>query len=333
MAWDLTGLSTFVDECNVPLLRKSIFNDSPVIDQLPNWITGIKTCSTLAMLGVDVTLGDCACGFTDGTQADISKREICVACIQVSGELCDLDLTEYFTGKYIRRTAGEESIEETLYREFLESWLANVRLKTDVLTFKGDTDSLDPNLNKFDGFLKIIENETPAANKYTVDKGNASSALMHLSKKVTRELRARGEVVAFVDPQVQYSLAMAAWSACPCQPGQTYDAYTVLPNGMRLIPAEGLRDTRAVIITPIDNFVIGTDFANDRETFKFWFSDDNQVWRYIIKFYLGVQIAFPEEVIFATLSQDVLDNVSGGTYDVNIISPLGANGAIKTTEQ
>lgn len=332
MAWDLSGLSTFVDECNVPLLRKTVFNESPVIDQLPNWITGIKTCSTLAMLGVDVTLGDCACGFTDGTDADISKREICVACIQISGELCDLDLTEYFTGKYIRRTAGEENIEEKLYREFIEAWLANIRLKTDILTFQGDTDSTDPNLNKFDGFLKIIENETPAANKYAVTTGNASSAMMLLAKRITRDMRARGELVAFVDPQIQYSLAMSAWALCPCQPGQTYESYTVLPNGLRLIPAEGLRDTGAVIITPIQNFVIGTDFANDRETFKFWFSDDNQVWRYIIKFYLGVQIAFPDEVIYATLSQGVLDNVSTGTYDVNILSPLGANGGVLTEQ-
>ncbi|MCD8041517.1 MAG: hypothetical protein LUH10_00480 [Tannerellaceae bacterium] len=323
MAWNLSGLSTFVDEYNVPLLRKTVFNDSPVIDQLPNWVTGIKTCSTLALLGVDVTLGDCACKFSDESDTSIAQREICVACIQISGELCDLDLAEYFTGKYIRRTAGEENIEEELYREFIEAWLANVRLKTDVLTFQGDTDSTNPNLNKFDGFLKIIANETPACNKFAVTTGNASGAMMLLSKKITRDMRARGEVVAFVDPQVQYSLAMSAWAACPCQPGQTYEGYTLLPNGLRLIAAEGLRDTGVAIITPISNFVVGTDFANDRETFKFWFSDDNQVWRYIIKFYLGVQIAFPEEVIFATLSQEVLDNVSSGIYDVNILTKEG----------
>lgn len=338
MGWDLSGLSTFVDECNVPLLRKTVFNESPVIDQLPNWITGIKTCSTLGLLGVDVTLGDCKCGFDDNTNTDIDKREICVACIQISGELCDLDLAEYFTGKYIRRSAGEENIENDLYREFIEAWLANVRLKTDILTFQGDTDSLDPNLNKFDGFLKIIEEQTPAGNKYNVTSGNAQTAMMLLGKKITRNMKARGEVVAFVDPQLQYSLAMSAWASCSCQPGQTYESYLMLPNGLRLIPAEGLRDTGAVIITPIQNFVVGTDFANDRETFKFWFSDDNQVWRYIIKFYLGVQIAFPDEVIYATLSQSVLDSVSSGQYDVNLLNqplivatdPAGANGGLLT---
>lgn len=330
MAWDLSGLTAYVEQCNVPLLRQTVFNESPVIDQLPNWVTGIKTCADIGLLGVDVTLGDCACGFSDGTDADITPRQICVACIQIMGELCDLDLAEYFTGKYIRRTAGEENIEEELYREFIEAWLANIRLKTDILTFQGDTDSSDPNLNKFDGFLKIIEEETPASNKFAVTTGNATTAMMLLAKRITRNMRARGEIVAFVDPQIQYSLAMSAFIACPCQPGQTYESYTTLPNGLRLIPAEGLRDTGAVIITPIQNFIVGTDFANDREKFKFWFSDDDQVWRYIIKFYLGVQIAFPEEVIFAALSQGVLDSLSSGQTDVNIISPLADNGGVLT---
>lgn len=337
MAWDLSGLTPYVEECNVPLIRKTVFNESPILDQLPNWITGIKTCATIGLLGVNVTLDDCACGFNPSDDADIDKREICVACIQIMGEICDLDLTEYFTGKYIRRTAGEENIEEELYREFIEAFLADIRLKTDILVFQGDTTSADKNLNKFDGFLKIIANETPAANKFQITTGNAQTAMMQLAKRITRDMRARGEVVAFVDPQIQYSLAMSAWAACPCQPGQTFESYTTLPNGLRIIPAEGLRDTGDVIITPIQNFVVGTDFANDRETFKFWFSDDNQVWRYIVKFYLGVQIVFPEEVIFANLSAAVLDSVSQGLIDVNVLNPVtvqtdpaGANGGLLT---
>lgn len=337
MAWDLSGLTRFVDECNVPLIRKTVFNESPFIDQLPNWITGIKTCSTIGLLGVDVTLGDCACGFTPADDAEINKREICVACIQIMGEICDLDLTEYFTGKYIRRTAGQENIEDELYREFIEAFLADIRLKTEILVFMGDTDSADQNLKHFDGFLKIIEEDTPAENKFNITTGNAQTALAQLGKRITRDMRARGEVVVIVDPQIQYSLAMSAWAICPCQPGQTYDSYTTLPNGLRIIPVEGLRDTGAIIITPIQNLIVGTDFANDRETFKFWFSDDFQVWRYIVKFYLGVQIAFPEEVIYATLSQAVLDSVSMGQIDVNVLNPVtvetdpaGANGGLLT---
>lgn len=329
MAWDLSGLTPYVEDCNVPLIRKTVFNESPIIDQLPNWMTGIKTCADLGLLSVDVDLGDCACGFTPGGDTTIAPRQICVACIQIMGEICDLDLTEYFTGKYIRRTAGEENIADELYREFIEAFLANVRLKTDILIFQGDTDSADPNLNKFDGILKIIEDDTPAANKFNITTGNPQSAMAILGTKITRDMRARGEVVAMVDPQVQYALAMSAWAMCPCQPGQTYDSYTTLPNGLRIIPAEGLRGTGAIIITPISNIIIGTDFANDREKFKFWFSDDNQVWRYIIKFYLGVQIAFPDEVIYATLAQNVIDSVSGGQIDVNVIGgTVGVNGAV-----
>lgn len=335
MAWDLSGLTPYVEDCNVPLIRKTVFNDSPVIDQLPNWVTGIKTCADIGILSVDVDLGDCACGFTSGDDVKISNRQICVSCIQIMGELCDLDLTEYFTGKYIRRTAGEENIEEELYREFIDSFLASVRLKIEDLIFRGDKASADPNLNKLDGILKIIADEVPAANKFSVTSGNAQTAMAYLATKITRDMRARGEVVVLIDPNIQYALAMSAWAICPCQPGTTYDSYLTLPSGLRLIPAEGLRGTGDIIITPITNIVIGTDFANDREKFKFWFSDDDQVWRYIIKFYIGVQIAFPDEVIFANLSQAVIDSASQGQIDVNVVgggvaitAPLGANGGV-----
>jgi hypothetical protein len=40
---------------------------------------------------------------------------------------------------------------------------------------------------------------------------------------------------------------------------------------------------------------------NDMETFKLWYSDDNQEFRFAAKFNAGVQVAFPDEVVLATL--------------------------------
>lgn len=316
MAINVSGLTTYVEECGTELLPAEIFNKSGFLDADITWMYQIKTSSPVVLLSVDSSLQDCECGFSPASDTNITARDIEVSCIQVMGEICDLDLTEYFTGKYIRRTAGDENIDTELYREFIEAFLGDIRKKVEKLVFQGDkTKEADKNLNRIDGILKICDGEADVT-KVDITTGNPMSALLLLCTKITGAMYNRGNVTVICDPSVQYSLAMSQYMQRPYDGGMDFTNFTKLPNGLNLLPAEGLRGTGKVIITPLSNIVAGTDFANDRETFKFWFSDDNQVWRYIVKFYIGVQIAVPSEVIVGSLSQDVLDNVSMGQIDV-----------------
>ena len=41
---------------------------------------------------------------------------------------------------------------------------------------------------------------------------------------------------------------------------------------------------------------------NDNETFDFWYSKDNQEFRLAINFVEGVQVAFPDENSYVTLT-------------------------------
>ncbi len=319
MGFTTKGLQAYVEESNVQILPQEIMNKSSVLDKLPNWKTGIKTSATIGIIDVSTDFAGETCSFTDNSTNVIKGREISVAGIQVMGQICDTDLTDYFTGKLIRRTAGDENIDGELYKEFVEAFLGDIRKKNDIAVFAGDTTSADANLNKYDGVLKIVEADGKEENFYTISTGNALSATMLLSTKITGAMHNRGELALFVDPRIQYALAMAHFNACPCQPGETLTGYNKLPNGLEIIPAEGLRGTGKIVITSKSNIVVGTDFANDRETFKFWFSDDNQVWRYIVKFYMGVQVAVPEEVVVGTLSDDVINSVSQGQIDTKSV--------------
>lgn len=319
MALDLSGLTKYVDECNVQLIRKNVFTADSLFQLFPNWETGIKTKKKIGIISVDANLGDCACGWSNDGNQEITERFIEVACIKSADEICDIDLIEYFTGKMIRIGAGVESLGQ-LYEEFVDGIMDSIRKRTEALVWQGDTASADDNLNKFDGIIKIIEDETPADQKITITSGSALNNLLSLSTRITQNMTARGNVVAFVDPRISEGV----WNSLFFANLYNYAASANgeerrLPNGLRLIPAEGLRGTGAVVITPLSNIVIGTDFQNDLERVKFWYSDDDQIWKYIIKFFLGVQIIFPDEIIYATMTDDVIYG-TGGVTNVNIVN-------------
>lgn len=327
MALDLSGLTLFVDECGVELIRKNIFQGESLFNIFPRWEFGVKTSRKIGLIDVSTNFIDCNCGWENAGNQAVSEREISATCIKTSDEICDMDLINYFTGKMIRIGAGKESLGE-LYEEFVDGILGSVRLNAENLVFRGDTSLADDNLNRFDGILKIVRDETPAGKKFQFNSGSVLSNLMSLDLYVTRTMKARGNVVMFVDPLIQGAAFNSAFNAnLYHQPaGNSPDSFLRLPNGQLIRPVEGLRGTGAAILTPINNIVLSTDFMDDMESLDFWYSKDNQIWRYVIKFFLGVQVVLPDEVILAEFDLDYLYDSASNSINVNVTNdPLNVN--------
>lgn len=324
MALDLSGLTPFVDDCGVELIRKNIFQGESLFSIFPRWEFGVKTSRKIGIIDVNTNFIDCNCGWENAGNQEIVDRDIAVTCIKTSDEICDMDLANYFTGKMIRIGAGKESLGE-LYREFVDGILNSVRINAEDLVFRGDTSLADNNLNRLDGILKIVNEETPAGMKFDYTSGNLLRILMSLDAQVTRRMKSRGSLVMFVDPRIQGAVFNSLFfeNNFHTSAGSMPSQLATLPNGMRMMPVEGLRGTGVAMITPINNIVLGTDFMDDMESLDFWYSKDNQIWRYVIKFFLGVQIVFPDEVIFAHFSEDLITNAITDTINVNVTnSPL-----------
>ena len=84
------------------------------------------------------------------------------------------------------------------------------------------------------------------------------------------------------------------------------NAQTYLPGtSVPVIPVDGLIPTTAnagkefIIALRKSNVIYGTDMSNDQEKFDFWYSADDQVFKLAIEFTAGVQVAYPEEIVWA----------------------------------
>lgn len=67
-------------------------------------------------------------------------------------------------------------------------------------------------------------------------------------------------------------------------------------TNVKLIALQGLTGTQAVLSGKPENFVIGTDLANEEEEFDVWYSKEDKIVKLDITFKYGVQVAFPEEI-------------------------------------
>ena len=45
---------------------------------------------------------------------------------------------------------------------------------------------------------------------------------------------------------------------------------------------------------------MGVDLINDKEEFDLFYSKDDRVWKLVIEFVLGFQIAFPDEMVLVS---------------------------------
>lgn len=311
MAFDLSNLETYVDENRFDLISKTVFH-APSI-QLFNVQTGIKCTARLNILTVDVEFQDCACSFNPAGEQVFTARDISVACIKVMDSLCDNDLICYFTQKYVRSTKGKESmgqLESIIVNDVINKTLS----KLDTAIYQGDTDSADENFNKFDGLLKILDNEADSI-KVVADSTTESiyETLLNVYAAIPTTAYDRGDVAILMGYD-NYRKLMIVFNKF----GVLVNSETttnigereingipsfILPGfDTRVYAVKGLDGTNRVIATSLDNIYYGTDYVNDAEELDFWYSKDNQEYRYAIQFYAGVQVAFPDEVVIGTFA-------------------------------
>jgi hypothetical protein len=72
-------------------------------------------------------------------------------------------------------------------------------------------------------------------------------------------------------------------------------------TNMKLIAVGGLDGTNKLVATHLTNLFVGTDLANEEEQYKFVFDPISENVYFKAKMKYGVQIAFPDEVVYFTL--------------------------------
>lgn len=302
MAYDITKLPEYVNERVDELLTKSMLEGDTLnrISIMPN----VKYKESLDYLSTTVTFQDASvCGFNPTGTDTLSSRYIEVAPIKVNKQYCPKDLRKTGLNHQLLWEAGREQMpfEEKFMNENVKA--INAELEKEI--WQNDNSDLFPGfiyqLVAGDASVGVIDASVAA-------DASADAIVDAAYENIPNAVLAKGAYI-FVSPTVFRNYVKAMNATC-CANRPMIDA----ANGeldypgdsrVKIAPIVGLEDAEdanskdvLAVATWPKNLVYGTDVEGSENTFRLWFSDDDDVFKFKVLFNAGVAIAFPDEVVY-----------------------------------
>ena len=261
--------------------------------------TGIKKSAYLNYLDLIPSFQDgSACGFNPLDSITLTHKEINVATIKVDGQICP----ETLLGKYgewlVRVNATENELPFEQY--IIDTLVEQINKGIENLIWAGDTSNSDP----IDGFLTQFAADASVVTSAIAAGTNAYEGILQVYLAMPEEAVERGAVI-FVAPEV-FRVAVAGLVAANlynyAAPAGDVDEFVLPGTNARVVKAPGLAGTLNVVGTFADNLVYGTDGENDSEDVDIWWSQDDRVFKYQVKWNTGVAYHFGDQIVLGTFA-------------------------------
>ena len=282
MAYNVESLGAYVQENKDIILKDIVFggeygNTIPLMTKQ----LGIKTTEKIHPSTLEAVLQDVSgeCGFNPQGDLKITDREIITKQKKVNMEFC----LEKLLGKFAEYTV-------------------RVGANQDALPFEAEIiDGLVKSINKQvekDVWTDLITNTT--AQLTVASTGTAYERIMAVYMALPEAILE--DAVIFVSPATfrEYVNDLVNKNFYHYNPADGDLEEIFIPgSGVKVRKALGLAgQTEDVIFgTSPKNMIYGTDFMDNKEEVKAWFSDDNDTYRIKVRFNYGANVAFPDLVV------------------------------------
>lgn len=290
MGFVVNSLPDYINQNSRELLVKSIFT-APTA-QLINVQTGVKYQDALHILTVDPVLKERECAFDASGNTTFTQRIVSVGHYAVNDTLCPEDLRSKWMNNEIVTAAGGEVLpfEEEITNEIVGA----VQRDVENLIWNASSGAGD----LFDGLLEIIKAEGTDA---STDASTVYDKVVDVYKAIPVSQIDKAEIFMGVDDFRSLCLEMVAKNLYHYQADLNPAALEMILPGTntKIHGVSGLTGTHAIVAANPKYLYWATDFESDAEQLKLWYSDDDQIFKYVVKFNLGAQVAFPDLVVFA----------------------------------
>lgn len=282
MAYNVQALGAYVQENKDIILKDIVFggeygNTIPLMTKQ----LGIKTTEKIHPSTLEAVLQDVSgeCGFTPQGDLKITERSITTSQKKVNMEFC----LEKLLGKFAEYTV-------------------RVGANPDALPFEAEIiDGLVKSINKQveKGVWTDLITNTDA--QLTVaSTGTAYERVMAVYMALPEAILE--DAVIFVSPATfrEYVKDLVDKNFYHYNPADGDLEEIFIPgSGVKVRKAKGLADQTDDVIfgTSPKNMIYGTDFMDNKEEVKAWFSDDNDTYRIKVRFNYGANVAFPDLVV------------------------------------
>lgn len=288
MSVNLSSLTQYVDENKMGLIAKAILGART--SKHLNLQTGIKGATTLNLLDTNVVFGDGAtCGWNEAGTQTISQRTLTPFNLKVNMSYCDRAMLKYFMNNQVNVAAGRETL--PFEQKFVEEVIKSIDSKIDDIIWNG--------YNGQGGFIRIATSEGVQASA----GATVYDTVLNVYKAIPAGSLETSKIFVGMDTYRDLVMELTAKNLFHYaeKVDSTYEF--ILPGTTTLVVGvSGLNGTNKVVALNAEHAIYGVDMESDSEEFDLWYSKDNQEFRLAVKFNVGVQVAFPDEVVIATLA-------------------------------
>ena len=282
MAYNVSALGTYVQENKDIILKDIVFggeygNTIPLMTKQ----LGIKTTEKIHPSTLEAVLQDVSgeCGFNPQGDLNITERSITTSQKKVNMEFCLEKLLGKFAEYKVRVGANEDAL--PFEAEIIDGLVKSINKQVE----KGVWTDLITNT---DAQLTVASTGTAYERVMAV--------YMALPEAILED------AVIFVSPATfrEYVKDLVDKNFYHYNPADGDLEEIFIPgSGVKVRKAKGLAEQTDDVIfgTSPKNMIYGTDFMDNKEEVKAWFSDDNDTYRIKVRFNYGANVAFPDLVV------------------------------------
>ena len=293
MALNVSTLSNYVEEKRLPLIAKSFLRGKTI--DLIQIETGVLQDTALNLVSASVQFGDGAsCGWNPTDGVALSQRLLKPTFLKVNQAFCDKDLLKKWASYEVKLAAGREQL--PFEEKFMEEIANAINESIEKLVWQGDSS----HTNEPDGFLKILETVGSGVVSATWSAGTtAYNKIKTVYNAIPANIIDKEDTVIFVGEETyrEFIQDLVAANLYHFSPDYKAGEYMVPGTSIRVIAVNGLNGTGKIVAGRLSNFFYGVGAEDDKDTFDFWYSQDNREFRLAAYFAIAVQVAYPNEIV------------------------------------
>ena len=315
MAFNVAALADYTEQNEALLVTSSVLGakTASLIKSAGNVMVGVKSSETINIMDTDAIFqSGGSCGFTASGSTSFTQRTVTVGKIKVNEALCPKDLE----AKYLQKALPTGSMYDSIpfEQEFSEKKAKRISSQLEIALWQGDTASGNVNLNKFDGLVKLVGaaagvvdanvsgfiTGAPISVATGITAGNVVAIFDGVYKAIPATIVSEDDVTIFcgMDTFRTYTIALKNANLFHYQINEKADNEFILPGTtIKVVAVQGLNGANKIYAMRLSNLFLGTDLLNEEEKFEIFYAKEADQVRFVSEFKMGVNFAFPDEVV------------------------------------
>ena len=312
MAFSVSSLANYTKENEALLVTSSVLGakTAALIKSAGNVMVGVKSAETINIMDTDAFFqAGGTCGWNASGTTSFTQRTVTVGKIKVQESLCPKTLESKYLQKALPTGSQYDSI--PFEQEFSDKKAKTIASQLESAIWQGDTASANGNLNKFDGLIKLIGAASgvvdanvsgfiSGAPLTSITAANVVSLFDGVYRAIPAKVVAAEDmvIVCGMDTFRTYTIALKNANMFNYAFDGKADSEFVLPGtSIKVVALQGLNGTNDVYAMRLSNLFLGTDLLNEEEKFEIFFAKEADEVRFAAEFKMGVNIAFPDEIV------------------------------------